>query len=262
MNRVHFGVIADIHYGPDINRKLGTTALTCLKDFEKAVKRENPDFVARLGDDISSTTLAEDQQRNATIEAEFNRMAMPSYTVDGNHDRQLRGIRQQSHVKDVNGHRFIFWCPNVRLPSPIGLYLPQADIDWLEREVKNSDKPAVIFSHIPLDNEADDNRRDMAFNKYIGLGSYYPQGPQIRKMLEQSGKVVLCMAGHRHQDQLKTLNGIHYITQQSLTEAVSGQTPPKPYGAYSFVEITDSSITYRRQGEGSHAYFLPRKPVI
>lgn len=262
MNRVNFGVIADIHYGPDIAAKLGTTALTCLGDFKKAVKRENPDFIARLGDDISSTSPSEDRNRHATIEAEFNRMATPTYTVDGNHDRHLRGIRQQSHVKDVNGHRFIFWCPNVRLPSPIGLYLPQADIDWLALEVKNSDKPTIVFSHIPLDNEAEDNRRDLTFNKYTGLSFYYPQGPQIRDILEQSGKVVLCMAGHQHRDRLKTMNGIHYITQQSLTEEVSGLYPPKPYGAFSFVEITDTTIAFRRLGERAHNYTLQRKPVI
>jgi Icc protein len=262
MNRVKFAVVADIHYGPDIAGKLGTTALNCLQDFRNAVAAQNPDLVARLGDDITSSSLIEDQKSHKTIEAEFNQIAAPTYFVDGNHDRKAVGIRQTSHTQDVNGHRFIFWCPNVKLPSPIGLYLPQPDINWLEHELKNTDRPTIVFSHIPLDNEPADSRKDLAWNKFKGLGSYYSEGPKIRKMMEDCGKVVLCMAGHRHVDQLKTLNGIHYITQQSLTQQVPGAAAHTPYNAQGFVEIDSQSIIYKRSGEFPQSYFLPRKPVI
>ena len=262
MNRVNFAVVADIHYGPDIQGKLGTTALNCLQDFRNAVAQENPDAIFRLGDDISSTVAAADHKAHQDIEAEFNQMAQPTYFIDGNHDRRAIGTRQQSHSVDVGDYRFLMWCPNVKLPSPIGLYLPQNDIDWLDQELQQTDKPTVVFSHIPLDNDPADNRRDLAWNKYTGLGSYYPQGPQIRQMMEQSGKVVLCMAGHRHTDQLKTYNGIHYITQQSLTERIAGQNPPTPHGAYSFIEINDNNIIYRRRGVQQQTFHLPRKPTI
>ncbi len=262
MNRVSFAVVTDIHHGPDTLGKLGTTALNCLKDFKKAISMVNPDAIVCMGDDITSVNMIDDLKSHKTIEDEFNKMAMPSYRVDGNHDRHYVGVRQTSHAQDINGHRFLFWCPNVKLPSPIGLYLPQSDIDWLSHELKTTDKPTIVISHIPLDNEPDDNRRDLAFNKYVGLGSYYPQGPQIRKMMEDCKKVVLCMAGHRHIDQLKTLNGIHYITQQSLTEKVAGAATPTPHNAFGFVEITDKFVIYRKQGVQPQSYFLPRKPII
>lgn len=262
MNRVKFGVVADIHLGPDINTKLGTTALSCLGDFGKAVKGEAPDFLARLGDDISSVTLAQDRQRQAAIEAEFNRMAVPHYKIDGNHDRKLLPVPQQSHVQDINGFRFIFWCPNVRLPSTIGLYLPQFDIDWLEREVMTSDKPTVVFSHVPLDNDAADNLNDLRFNGFKGQGQFYPQGAQVRKILEDSKKVILCMAGHRHTDRTRTMNGIHYITLQSLTEAVPHTSPAKPFGAFGFVEIKDRDIMFIRRGAQPSNAQLKARPVI
>lgn len=262
MNRVRFAVVTDIHYGPDVRGKLGTTALSCVQDFRKAACDFNADFIARLGDDITSQGPKRDLHDTQTIEQEFAKACTPVHFLDGNHDGRHIGQRNLSYYKDYNGHRFIFWNPNVRLPSPIGLFLPDKDIKWLKSVLDKTSTPTIVFSHIPLDNEPDDNRRDLHFNRHVGMSSYYPQGPQVRKIMEDSGKVILCMAGHRHVDQIKTINGIHYITQQALTEDVREIDETKPYNAQGFLEINSDNIKYERRGEIPYsANFQRRAPI-
>lgn len=262
---LRIAVITDIHYGLDKNRRLGTRAPALMEGFIKAVNALRPHLVVDMGDRISSHSPSTDEHYMKRLQQVFNRMAAPVHSLLGNNDQRhlsradnarIMGQSMDSHIMQVQGCNLVFWNPDVDTDKPGGLTVDKADMDWLTRQVQAATGPVLLFSHVPLDNFPDDDRK--AAPKDFGPNrSYYPQGPQIRAMLSQSGKVALCMAGHKHLNRHRTIDGVHYIIQQSLSQQINGRNDP--YGAWSFLEIDDGMIRIKGYGHQQPDYRLPLK---
>jgi hypothetical protein len=86
-------------------------------------------------------------------------------------------------------------------------YIPQEEIMWLKQELEDDQYYYVIFSHHSLTNDF----------KKRGISNRV----EIRDILEQRNsvekKVLLCMNGHDHGDDLKVVNGIPYYTVNSMS---------------------------------------------
>jgi len=80
-------------------------------------------------------------------------------------------------------------------------------------------------------------------------GLYYPshfvEMEKLRDIIEASGKVILCLSGHRHLNHIRESNGVNYVIQQSLVEVVEDD---KPAGAYSMIEIDKDEIRINGYG--------------
>jgi predicted phosphodiesterase len=248
-----FALITDIHYGRDKGWKLGSQASSLMSSFVNAVNNYKPDFVAALGDHVNSHSPQTDRFHLEKLSSHFNKIAAPVYPLVGNNE--IRHIHKkhyektlkaphQSYYQDVKGYRFIFWNPNVNTDTKKGLFLTKGDINWLKNELEKSDKPVILFSHVPLDNTPQDDEKALKHD-YGANRSYYPQGPELRKILERSQKVIMCVAGHKHTNRHREINGIHYIVHQSLTQSYDGQ---KASGSFSFVEIKNNKINIKGFG--------------
>ena len=248
-----FALITDIHYGVDKGWKLGTQARSLMSDFIQAVNNYQADFTAALGDFVNSRNHKSDTACLRELKTHFNQAAAPVYPILGNNEvrhmtreeyAKILETTPQSYTRDVKDYRFAFWNPEVNTDGTDGLSLTEEDIQWLQKTLDESDKPVILFSHVPLCNrEWDDvsaTVRDRSANR-----SYYPQGAKIREMMEQSGKVVMCMAGHKHHNRHREINGIHYVTHQSFSQSLDGKTPT---GAYSFVEIENRDVRIKGFG--------------
>jgi hypothetical protein len=129
------------------------------------------------------------------------------------------------------------------------------EIQWLKDDLAKTSLPCILFSHIPLDNlpgETVHDKDDPA--KWI-FPSHYDEGEEIRKILEDSGKVRLCMAGHRHLNRHREINGIHYIIHQSLTQ--KNPNTGHARGAHSIIEIDDKAVRIKGYGVGQNTRVLP-----
>lgn len=77
-------------------------------------------------------------------------------------------------------------------------YVPKEEIEWLKNEIKDDQFYYVIFSHQSLSN--DFMKRGISNRE------------EIRAILEKRNsngkKVLLCMNGHDHGDNVKVINGI------------------------------------------------------
>ena len=76
--------------------------------------------------------------------------------------------------------------------------------------------PSIVFMHVPLDGS------DMTGNYYFEANpdlSRYTDTSRIREVLRDAGNVVLCVAGHVRWNKLNTVDGIPYLSLQSLTES-------------------------------------------
>ncbi|HSW51304.1 MAG TPA: hypothetical protein VLH09_14060, partial [Bryobacteraceae bacterium] len=105
-----------------------------------------------------------------------------------------------------------------------------AQLDWLVRELWDAARPVVVFSHQRLDEGAEP-----------GIGNRVA----ARKILQDSGKVVLVMHGHVHEGDFQQIGGIPYYTliasveQDDPTDATCAIVGIHPAGR---IEITG----YRR----------------
>ena len=64
----------------------------------------------------------------------------------------------------------------------------------------------------------------------------------VREVFESSGKVLAVFQGHSHQNDLKSISGIHYCTMVAMVEGVGPEN-----NGYSLVEI-DPQGTIRISG--------------
>ncbi|MBI5708334.1 MAG: metallophosphoesterase [Armatimonadetes bacterium] len=131
-------------------------------------------------------------------------------------------------------------------------WIDPEQIEWLASDLKATRKPTVVFVHQPLDD--------------IWEGGSVPNRVEVRKVLEESGKVVAVLQGHNHQDASETRNGILYWRVNSASYAWVGEK----YGRmadydrslFAFVEIGDMGTKGQRdqgtapweaKGEGRRA---------
>ncbi len=259
MPKVRAAVITDIHYGHDHGWRLGTKAPRLMKKFVKEVNELQPDYVIDMGDRISRRNAEEDRTWMIELKTYFNQLAAPVYHLIGNHDlryltRQenegITGSPGTSYSRDINGYHFIFWNPNVN-NGDMGLKLDPEDLYWLKADLAGNDKPAVLFCHVPFDNDEQDNDHALTESeKATGIITnryYYKEAPNIRKILEDSGNVILALGGHRHMNRHREINGIHYFTQQSLTNKYKEKNRV-PTGTWTMLEIEDGNITIELHG--------------
>jgi Icc protein len=291
VGKLRLAVITDIHWGPDSGARLGSKAPKLMEAFIKAINKykNKPDGVVDMGDRLTSRRHDDALQSLKGLKDCFNRIAAPVYHLTGNHDvrhlsraenEAITGSPGASYSKDINGYHLIFWNPSVSLAGKDGMHIEQADMDWLRADLAAADKPAIVFSHVPLDNTGHDDLDPEALkdNPWITKDTpraaiegrfFYGEGPEARKLMEESGKVILCMAGHAHRNRYQNINGIHYITQQSLTQTYQKKYRV-PTHAWSMVDFEDGKITVRLKGHAPmriqgrmlRTYTLAAKPVL
>ena len=195
---VKFGVIADSHIGFVKN------AETRLDSFLAEMKKEKPNALIQLGD------FAHPNEKCKPSVDAFNKAHKHAFHTIGNHDikdhgftradcKKFWGIPDPYYTKDVDGLRIIVLDGNEKgSPTHKGgypSYIGKDQQKWLERKLKNSTKPVLIVSHQPLAGRiAVDNAKEMQ-----ALLSKY------------SDKIILCINGHSHVDQLLTIDDISYL---------------------------------------------------
>lgn len=258
-------LITDIHHGVDVGTKLGAAALTLLQPFVDWVNDIRPDLVVELGDRISDIDQETDLRFTRDIAHAFNAITVPCVHILGNHDNYIlsreasEDVMQTSfasHSRDVNGYHLVFWNSDVRVSEGPGFKLAPEDLAWLETDLAATELPTIIFSHLPLDNGS--MIGNFYFEQYVPNGGHYVDGAAARNVIEQSGNVIVCLAGHTHWNARNTIDGVHYITIHSLTESFT--THPYPTGAFGMLEI-DDGITVEVFGRDPALHRLPIKSL-
>lgn len=213
-----FGVFADLHYDivPDADRRVDEL----ISDFEK----KNVEFIVELGD------LCNPTKENRKLLQRFNNTNVPCYFSTGNHNTDLYPIQTvidffgltnsyysfiRNNIKfivlDANFTKTLAGCVpyckrNYNISTDETPYIPQEQISWLENELRD-DYYCIIISHHSLTN--DFQKRGISNRK------------EVQSLLERQNKnrkkVLLCLNGHDHGDDVKLINGIYYYTLNSAS---------------------------------------------
>ena len=246
---VRFGFITDCHYAAHIVPAAGdlreyAKGLDKMRAFAAALRTLKPDFVVEGGDfkDLGRTP-EESLGYLRDIEREFAAIGLPRYHVLGNHDHdnlskeeflsavanegQQQAKAYYSFVK--NGITFVVLDACYRADGTAycrGNFswkeasVPDEQVAFLRETLAAAEGPVVPIVHQQLDAEDETCIRNAA---------------EIRKLLEESGKVRLVIQGHWHEGSFREVNGIGYYT--GAASVLGGQGASN---AFSLVEVYPS----------------------
>jgi len=261
---LRLALIADIHHGRCTETKAGPFALDLLERFVRATNDLHPDLVVDLGDRINDLDRETDLCLLGEVAARFRALRGPRVHLLGNHDQvnlsiadseAALGVTLRSRTLDVRGWHVVFWYPRSRVGAD-GLYTIGGDeLAWLEANLAATELPSIIFTHVPFDGGS------MVDNYYFensppGVAGYQNAG-LAREVVRRSNKVSMVMAGHVHWNALNVVDGVPYVTIQSLTETFT--TSPHPAAAWATLDVTGETLALQIVGRDRLTLSVPLK---
>jgi len=255
INDIHIG-----HYGhfKGIYRKGTIHAERLLNDFVNNMNEYfKPDFVVQGGDMIQDTGLDKDKDNYKKGLSILSKLGCPTHHLIGNHElknldekflKSALGYKKLYYSVDNGNFRFMFLFPKT-FNRTKEIKLDSVQLKWLETKVK-TDKKIIIFSHYSL--APVDTNGNFWFNEKPEL-TYIKNYDDFLKIIDGKN-VKLVFNCHLHWNKKMVLNGVNYITVQSLVENTSGEVEGPPANAYTLVEIDDQLAKIEILGDGGLNY--------
>jgi alkaline phosphatase len=259
--------------------------------FADDMNKAGANFIAELGDftDNPVTPGLSYEQRKSTAtgfvrdaEQQLSRFNGQRYHVFGNHDTdQMSKEQYLEHIGntaiparasyysfDRGGVHFIVLDASFKsdgnaysgIPDTPGFgykwsdaNVPPAEIEWLKTDLANSTGPVIVFGHQYL-NAAEEI--DAQFDPVHSVRN----APALRKLLEQNGRVLAVFAGHYHDGNFQSVNGIAYFGLQA--SAAYGNDVAY-HNQYALVDVLRDGPNYRIvvQGHGLQKSYVVDVPV-
>lgn len=246
--RLRIGLITDLHHAdkPSTGTRHYRETLGKLAEAATQFEKDKPTFVVELGDLIDAADSVETEQRYLkTINREFSAISKDRHYILGNHcvdtltkAEFLGGVEQERSYYSFDRGDFHFVVLDACFRNdgePYGrknskwndANIPAAEVEWLQADLKATSKKTVVFAHQRLDVSNDHGVKNC---------------PEVRKIFEETGKVLAVFQGHSHQNDLKDIGGIHYCTLVAMVEGSGAEN-----NGYSVMEIA-SDGTIRMTG--------------
>lgn len=249
---LRIGLITDLHYAdkPPAGTRHYRETLAKLAEAAAQFEKDQPALIVELGDLIDAADAVETEQKYlSTINREFSAIAKERHYVLGNHcvdmltkAEFLGGVEQAKSYYSFDQREFHFIVLDACFRSdgePYGrknskwtdANIPPAEAEWLAADLAATTKKTVVFAHQRLDVSTDHGVRN---------------AHAIRKILENSGRVLAVVQGHSHQNDLKEIGGIHYCTLAAMIEGSGDEN-----NSYSLLDLAaDGTLKltgFRRQ---------------
>jgi 3',5'-cyclic AMP phosphodiesterase CpdA len=220
--------------GTDIHKDIMHDADQRLQAFVDAAARAKVDFIVELGD------FCQPKKANQGFLDIWNSFKGPRYHVLGNHDMDggfkraqtvaFLGMPAQHYSFDVGGWHFVVLDgndPDVPKRAGYASRIGNEQLAWLKADLQATQKPTVLFSH-------------------QGIESSLRNGAEVRTVLETANreagraKVVAAFCGHDHLDREACINGIHYVTVNSMSNNWLGEK----YACVRYSKEIDAKFPY------------------
>ena len=210
---VRFGICSDVHLPTmhDAGFRIGS--------FIDSMIIAKPDFIIELGD------FGTPDPKYAPYFDMWNTYPGPRYHVIGNHEMDggtsletalaYRQMESAYYSFMKNGYTFIVLDGNNKKTKDqrrYGSFIGQEQLTWLTSQLQTVTGPVVIFSHQGIGSDP-------------GIpGERYSidNDEQVRALFDRHNKqhprqkVIACFNGHTHHDAAENINGIWYITINSM----------------------------------------------
>ena len=272
-----FNVLSDIHaYKMDPTDPYTSHFINALKQVEDL----NPNSVGiyTVGDNTGNGKDFEYDVLNDLL-AKYKKSQAPIYYAMGNHDymyyetfeeglnlfKSKLNMSKHYYSFDVNGSKIIMLSSET---TSIYGSMSQTQLDWLEKELKNSaaNKPVFIIIHQPLKNTVAGSLIDLDPNQ-SSSGFIDGSGAKLRKILKSYPNAFV-FSGHSHwtMDSYKSTNpgfghDATFINCSSVAAPEDGSgTLASSQGV--FVEVYDNYVVIRGRDFVRNAWISANQIVI
>ena len=237
------GLVTDLHHAdkPSAGSRHYRETLGKLAEAATQFEKDRADFIVELGDLIDAADTVETEQRYLKeINREFCAISKDRHYVLGNHcvdtltkAEFLGGVEQKESYYSFDRGDFHFVVLDACFRNdgePYGrknskwndANIPAAELEWLQADLRSTDRKTVVFAHQRLDVSNDHGVKNC---------------PEVRGVLQDSGKVLAVLQGHSHQNDLKDIGGIHYCTLVAMVEGTGSEN-----SGYSIMEIAADGV--------------------
>jgi Icc protein len=242
--KLKIAILSDIHIGPTLQYQGYVRAASHLvansipKVLQHIVDRHTPDLLINLGDLIRSEEEQLDVQRYAAGLDYFHNMGLPVLHLLGNHElkkmtvEQVEGIWKTKgyHHKSYGsmhlGHVNLIWLgiePRLCEVKNRKLYhLPEEQVVWLEKTLRDTPKPTLIFTHCPIDaQDLNGNFYYETFDQHQPVGAFLENQHSLQQLLQSYPHVKAVFQAHLHHFNTKVIDNIVYVTCPAMGDNIS-----------------------------------------
>lgn len=231
-------IITDIHYGENTNypQLLDKDYISSFgSQFEKYLPKikdliKEHDLTINLGDLIRETDTESDliQYKKAV---EFFGKEKTIKHVIGNHElrtlsrnqlAEIIGENKPYYSFDLNDYHHIV-LESFRNSKEEQYKIDKEQLAWLQKDLKNTSLLTLVYCHYALDNQSIDSNY---YFKGKPQKVFIENKEEVKKIFEDSRKVIAVFGGHLHFFHRENINGIEYITAPAFTEN-NGNNKPK-----------------------------------
>jgi len=177
-------------------------------------------FVVFNGD-ISQNGKRQDIEKFIEIAKEARSLEVPYYPVIGNHDVFFGNWTVWKELIGSTCYRVNGGSAKLLFIDSANAYFGNDQLDWLERELKNSNGRVFVFTHVNLFGET-------------------PVEPQFTDTRERAkivsmlkGRADIMFTGHSHRRNETEAGGVRYITIEEYRD----------YRVYCLVSVTKNSVS-------------------
>lgn len=248
------GLVTDLHYAdkPSSGSRHYRESLNKLSEAGEHFKMHQSEFVVELGDFIDAADSVDTELGYLKrINRDFSAICSKRHYVLGNHcvhtltkQEFLNGVEQEKSYYSFDSGDFHFVVLDSCFRSdgqPYGRKnfvwtdpnIPAAELEWLRDDLKQTKKKTVVFAHQRLD-----------VSNHHGVKN----AKDVRKVLQESGKVLAVFQGHSHSNDHNDIGGIHYCTLVAMVEGSGAES-----SGYSMLNLaSDGTISvegFRKQAD-------------
>jgi alkaline phosphatase len=235
---VRLAMMTDLHYAdkPPAGSRHYRETLDKLSEAAVHFQRDKPDFVVELGDLVDAADSVDaEREYLKRVNRAFAAIPGRKHYVLGNHcvdtlykQEFLEEVDQAESYYSFDEREFHFIVLDSCFRNDGAPYgrknsrwddanIPAIEQEWLRADLEQTQKPVIVLAHQRLD-----------VNNNYGVRN----AVDVRKILEDSGKVLAVFQGHSHKNDYRAIAGIHYCT---LAAMVEGSGPEN--NSYSMVQI-------------------------
>lgn len=265
------GFVTDLHFGPAAYhegklRKLTHHAGALTREVVRVMNEElRPDLLVNLGDDIEDESREVDVARYEECQAILRGAKAELVNVAGNHDmihmaredlnrvwgRPSEGLLY--YALDRGGHHLVVL--HTLEKKDVEVRIPAAELEWLRDDLARTTLPVIVLMH---HSASEQDLEDSRWFKGAAHLALVKERAELRRILEESGKVRAVFNGHVHQNHLDVIGGIPYVTLQSLVENLDEDAPGRPAAAHAIATIDERRIVVRVRGNDPARYQFER----
>ena len=263
------GFVTDLHFGPAAYhdgklRKLTHHAAELTRGVVRAMNEElRPDLFVNLGDDIEDESRDADLARYTECQDILRTAKAELVNVAGNHDtihltrddlaRVWRHEGPLYYAFDRGGFHIVVLHTLER--KDVEVRIPHAQLEWLTADLARTMLPVIVLMH---HSASEQDLEDSSWFKGLAHLALVKERAELRRILQESGKVRVVFNGHVHRNHLDVIAGIPYVTIQSLIENLDDDAPGRAAAAHAFATIDESRIVVRVRGNDPARYQFDR----